>query len=104
MKRRKSLTIFGNLVEYRGMKHYVYMVETSDKSIYTGYTINIAQRIKVHNQGKGAAKYTRGRRPVTLLYYETFDDKGEALSREYEIKQMTREEKEYLVHEKINKS
>lgn len=85
-------------------KYYVYILECNDGTFYTGYTINIAQRIKVHNQGKGAAKYTRGRRPVTLLYYETFDDKGEALSREYEIKQLSRKEKENLVHEKVNKS
>ena len=50
----------------------------------------------MHNSGKGA-KYTRARRPVELIYTETFDDKTEAQRREYAIKQLTRAEKEKLV-------
>jgi putative endonuclease len=87
--------------EYLPDKYYVYVVECKDGTFYTGYTINISKRIRVHNRGKGA-KYTRGRRPVKLLYYEIFNERGMALSREYEIKQMSREEKENLVHEEIN--
>ena len=52
--------------------HYTYIVECSDGSLYTGYTNNLKKRIKAHNDKKGA-KYTRGRTPVTLKYYEEFD-------------------------------
>jgi len=54
--------------------------------------------MKAHNEGKGA-KYTRGRGPVELIYYEEFEDKTSAMSREYEIKRLTRNEKEVLRQE-----
>ncbi|QGU00214.1 putative endonuclease containing a URI domain [Candidatus Syntrophocurvum alkaliphilum] len=71
---------------------YVYIVECSDKTLYTGYTVDIEKRIKQHNIGK-ASKYTRGRKPVNLVYLESFTSKSEALKRENKIKSMTREEK-----------
>ncbi|ACL76215.1 GIY-YIG nuclease family protein [Ruminiclostridium cellulolyticum] len=79
--------------------YYVYILQCSDKTFYTGYTDNIEKRIKVHNQGKGA-KYTRARLPVTLAYYEEAETKSQALSREYSIKRMTRREKETLISHK----
>ena len=51
------------------------------------------KRMKAHNEGKNGAKYTRTKRPVTLVYYEGFSTKEEAMRREYEIKQFTRNKK-----------
>ena len=74
-------------------KHYFYVVKCRDASFYAGYTNNLEHRVKMHNQGKGA-KYTRGRTPVELIYYETFDTKTEAMQAEYHFKQLTRKEKQ----------
>lgn len=75
---------------------FVYIAKCCDDTLYTGITNNIEERIKTHNSGKGGA-YTRGRIPVELVYSEKAEDKGKALSREYEIKQLTREEKLELI-------
>ncbi len=75
--------------------YYVYMVRCADGTLYTGYTTNVNRRVDMHNKGKGA-RYTRSRLPVVLLYQETFATKTEALRREYEVKQLTREQKEHL--------
>ena len=66
-------------------KHYVYILECSDKTLYTGYTNDIKKRVETHNSGKGA-KYTRVRLPVKLMYFEEFDDKESAMKREWYIK------------------
>lgn len=71
---------------------YTYILSCSDGTLYTGWTNNLGKRIKAHNDGKGA-RYTRSRRPVILEYYEEFDTKQEAMHREWEIKQMSRNEK-----------
>ena len=76
--------------------YYVYMVRCADGTFYTGYTTNVNRRVDMHNKGKGA-RYTRSRLPVELLYQETFPTKTEALRREYEVKQLTREQKELLI-------
>ncbi|WP_019131668.1 GIY-YIG nuclease family protein [Peptoniphilus obesi] len=81
------------------MNFYVYILECSDKSLYTGYTVDIKHRIKMHNQKK-ASKYTRGRVPVKLKYFETYDNKSDALKREYSIKQLTRDQKLDLINSK----
>lgn len=78
-------------------KYYAYIVQCKDGTFYTGWTNNLDKRMKAHNQGKQGAKYTRSRRPVTLVYYETFDTQEEAMSREWYIKQLTRKEKEELI-------
>ena len=80
------------------MAHHVYVVECNDGTLYTGYTTNVERRISEHNAGDGA-KYTRGRTPVTLRHSETFDSRGDALSREHEIKRLSRREKEALCEE-----
>lgn len=77
-------------------KCYAYMVRCSDHSLYTGWTNDLEQRIAAHNSGQGA-KYTKSRRPVTLVYYEVFEEKQDAMRREYAIKQLTKKEKEKLV-------
>ena len=76
--------------------NYTYILKCSDKSYYCGWTNDLEQRIRSHNAGKGG-KYTRSRRPVKLVYYETFDTKEEAMSREWHIKQLSRAEKEKMV-------
>ncbi|WP_338726731.1 GIY-YIG nuclease family protein [Haladaptatus sp. DJG-WS-42] len=76
--------------------HYVYVVECADGSLYTGYTTDVTRRVEEHNAGTGA-KYTRGRRPVELVHTEQFASKSRAMSREYEIKQFSRTQKERLL-------
>lgn len=80
----------------KNKNYYVYIIECNDKTFYTGYTIDLEKRIDIHNKGIGA-KYTRGRRPVKLLYYEIFKDKSQAMSREYTLKKLTRKQKEKLI-------
>lgn len=80
---------------------YTYILKCSDGTYYTGWTNDLDKRLKAHNGGKSGAKYTRNRRPVTLVYYEEFQEKQEAMKREYAIKQLTRKEKENLIKEKI---
>lgn len=80
--------------------HYVYILECSDHTYYTGYTNALYKRLQTHNAKKGA-KYTRGRTPVTLVYYEELEEKAEALKREYAIKQMTRKQKKALIKSKM---
>ena len=76
--------------------NYTYIVECADGSLYCGWTNDLDKRIADHNAGKGA-KYTKGRLPVELVYHETFDTKEEAMSREWHIKQLSREEKLRLI-------
>ena len=77
-------------------KNFTYIVECSDHALYTGWTNDLEKRIEAHNTGKGA-KYTKTRRPVRLVYFETFATKEEAMSREYHIKRMSRQEKIKLI-------
>ncbi|WP_433628901.1 GIY-YIG nuclease family protein [Halomicrococcus sp. NG-SE-24] len=76
--------------------HWVYVVRCSDGSFYTGYTTDVERRVAEHDAGEGA-KYTRGRTPVELVHAERFETRSAAMSREYEIKQLCRREKERLV-------
>lgn len=78
------------------MKHYCYLVLCSDNTLYCGYTNNLNKRIAAHNSGKGA-KYTKTRLPVKLVYNETFDNKSDAMKREWQIKQYTRYQKLKLI-------
>ena len=75
--------------------NFTYMVQCSDGTYYTGWTNDLDRRMAAHNSGTGA-KYTRGRGPVNLVYYETYEKKEDALRREWEIKHLTRKEKEKL--------
>ncbi|WML50347.1 GIY-YIG nuclease family protein [Neobacillus sp. PS3-34] len=77
-------------------EHYFYVLTCRDGSYYGGYTNNLERRIKHHNDGKGA-KYTRGRGPVRLTYFECFKDKGEALRAEYQFKRLSRQQKELFL-------
>jgi putative endonuclease len=75
---------------------FVYILRCVDRSLYTGVTRDLAARVRKHNEGTGA-KYTRGRRPVKLVYHEPAANRGAALRREYAIKRMTADAKRRLV-------
>jgi putative endonuclease len=81
--------------------NYTYILKCSDGSFYTGWTNDIEKRVIAHNAGTGA-KYTKGRLPVSLVYFETFQSKQEAMKCEWKIKHMTRFEKQKLIESKIN--
>ena len=75
---------------------FVYIVRCADGTLYTGYAKDPYRRAEAHNAGRGA-KYTSGRRPVTLVYTERFRSRGKALSREHALKRATRQQKEALI-------
>ncbi|HHV65334.1 MAG TPA: GIY-YIG nuclease family protein [Peptococcaceae bacterium] len=83
--------------------YYVYIVECKDGTFYTGWTIDLRRRLEQHNRGKGA-KYTRSRYPVVLKYYEIFSTKQEACRREYQIKQLPRNNKLSLIQDGLKSS
>ena len=76
----------------------VYILRCSDDTLYTGITRDVERRIEEHNgSGLLGARYTRARRPVRLVYFESHETRSEAARREYEIKHLSREEKEALI-------
>ena len=78
--------------------YYVYIVQCADDTLYTGIATELKRRIEEHNSSEKGAKYTRVRRPVTLVYQEEFPDRSSASKREYVIKKtMTRKEKLQLI-------
>jgi len=78
--------------------NYTYMLRCADGSLYTGWTTDPLRRLREHNSGTGA-RYTRSRLPVELVYCEVFATKQQAMSREWHIKHLTREEKLALVEQ-----
>lgn len=78
-------------------RFWVYIVECADKTLYTGYTNNLENRIKEHNNGKRGAKYLRGRTPVKLAYAKEYKHYRRAIARERKIKTLTRAEKQDLI-------
>ena len=80
------------------MIYHVYIVECADNTLYTGIATDLERRIEEHNSSEKGAKYTRTRRPVTLVYSEEHPDRSSASKREYEIKKkMNRAEKLVLI-------
>ena len=75
---------------------YTYILECADGCLYTGYTVDLEHRLKMHNAGK-ASKCTRSRLPVKLVYYEEFASKREAMQRECAIKKLSRQQKLLLI-------
>ncbi len=82
------------------MENFVYILRCKDGSLYTGWTNNLEKRVKMHNLGLGA-KYTKGRGPCELVYFERFENKSDALKREAAIKKLERIEKEKIINGKI---
>ena len=76
--------------------NYTYILQCADGTFYCGWTNDLAKRLAAHNAGT-ASKYTAPRRPVEIVYTEQFATKQEAMSREYQIKQLTRREKIDLI-------
>jgi putative endonuclease len=77
----------------KASSHFVYILKCRDGSLYVGATNDLVKRVIEHNTTKKGAKYTRGRRPVSLVYNEELETLALARAREAEIKRMTREEK-----------
>ncbi len=76
---------------------FVYIVRCSDHTLYTGWAVDVAARVKAHNAGRGA-KYTRARLPVKLVYSEELPTRAEAMKRERQIKRYPRARKLELCH------
>ena len=76
---------------------YVYILKCADNSLYTGITVDKERRVLEHNKSNKGAKYTRSRRPVTLVYFETYENRSSASKRESEIKKLTRSQKLMLI-------
>ncbi|MBP9718537.1 GIY-YIG nuclease family protein [Candidatus Gracilibacteria bacterium] len=81
------------------MTFYVYMLKCSDESLYIGSTNDLEKRLHAHNHLKTGARYTKQRRPVSLVYSEQCENISEARKREYALKQLTREKKLLLMNE-----
>ena len=80
---------------------YVYIVRCADNSLYTGIALDVKRRLAEHN-GKEAAKYTRSRQPVELVYTEEVDSRSTAASREFAIKKLSKQKKESLILDQIS--
>ena len=77
--------------------YVVYIAQCSDNTLYTGITKELTRRISEHNSSVKGAKYTKARRPVTLVYHEEHADRSSASKREYAIKKMSRQKKRCLI-------
>ncbi|MBR6527367.1 MAG: GIY-YIG nuclease family protein [Lachnospiraceae bacterium] len=95
-KKRKAEAPVEKTVEKPAETNYTYLLRCADGSLYAGWTNDLEKRLEAHQSGKGG-KYTKAHLPVELVYHETFDTKEEAMRREYELKQMTKAQKEALV-------
>ena len=76
--------------------YFAYIARCSDNTLYSGYTNDFERREKIHNEGKGAL-YTRMRRPIKIVYTEKFETRSAAMKREYELKRLTKSEKEKMI-------
>lgn len=78
------------------MEYVVYMLLCADGTFYIGSTNNLEKRLFAHNEGKSGARYTRGRRPVQLVYKEEGFSRGDALRREAALKRLSKDKKKAL--------
>ena len=85
------------------MRFYTYILECKDGTLYTGYSNDLDKRVRAHNESKTGAKYTKGKRPVKLVYSKTFKTLSEALKREIQIKNLTRKQKLELIEKNKSK-
>ena len=81
-------------------QNYTYLLRCADGTFYCGWTNHLKERVRIHNEGRGA-KYTKGRRPVELVYYEEFATRQEAMKREWAIKRLSRKDKQRLIERGI---
>ena len=82
------------------MQYFVYILRCSDDTLYTGITTELQRRVDEHNHSDKGAKYTKIRRPVTLVYSEVYEDRSSASKREYAIKKLSRNQKMELIAKK----
>jgi putative endonuclease len=80
------------------MSYFVYIVQCSDTTLYTGIATDVSRRIVEHNSSQKGAKYTKTRRPVKLMYSEAVEDRSSATKREIAIKKLSREKKLELIN------
>lgn len=78
--------------------YYLYILECRDKTLYTGITTDLERRLEEHNSSNKGAKYTRGRRPVVLVYSKEYENRSEATKAEGEFKKLTRTAKIKLIN------
>ncbi len=81
---------------------FVYFLRCKDNSLYAGITTDVVRRLHQHNHTKLGAKYTRARRPVTLVFTEMTPDKSSASKREYQLRKLSKPQKEHLVSIYLN--
>ena len=79
------------------MGWYVYIIEASDGSLYTGITTDVERRFTEHFSTDKGARFFRGRKPIRVVYSENHPDRGSALRREAEIKKLKRVSKLKLI-------
>lgn len=83
-------------------RHFVYILQTENNTLYCGYTDDVEKRFQAHLEGKGA-KYTRANKPVKIVWQKEFETKSEALKEEYRIKhKLTRKQKLELITDPQN--
>jgi len=80
--------------------YYLYILRCADETFYTGITTQLKRRVEEHNSSKLGAKYTRGRRPVELIYSKEFNDRASASKEELRIKKLSKEQKIRLIQSK----
>ena len=80
--------------------YYVYILSCSDKTLYTGITVDLSRRISEHNVSAKGAKYTAARRPVKLIFSKKFKNRSLASKEEIRIKKLSRQEKLNLIANK----
>jgi putative endonuclease len=78
--------------------YFVYILSCNDQTLYTGITTDLQRRLSEHNNSDKGAKYTKLRRPVSLVYSEEVENRSFASKREYEIKQLSRNKKIELIN------
>ena len=79
---------------------FLYVLQCSDGTYYTGVTTDTERRLNEHNTSKCGAKYTRTRRPVKIVYLSEYDSRSSAQKAEYKFKQLTRNQKESIINER----
>ena len=84
------------------MSYFVYILECSDKTLYTGIATDVQRRLDEHNNSDKGAKYTKIRRPLKLVYSEESENRSSASKREYEIKKLSREKKLELISRSLD--
>lgn len=79
--------------------YYLYILRCADETLYVGITIELERRVKEHNNSELGARYTRGRRPVELVFSKKFPNRTDATKEEFRIKRLSREQKIKIINE-----